>query len=75
MPSLAPRSWYEAVFGEAAWEKLDKWPRRTWQAYLDWYRDALQLPVRNDAPVERLCEEGDLVGGPGRRARPGERSG
>jgi cation diffusion facilitator CzcD-associated flavoprotein CzcO len=61
MPSLAPRSWYEAFFGEAAWDKLDKWPRRTWQAYLDWYRDALRLPVRNDAMVERFRQEGDLV--------------
>jgi cation diffusion facilitator CzcD-associated flavoprotein CzcO len=61
MPSLAPRSYYEAVFGEAAWDRLDKWPRHTWQAYLEWYREALDLPVRNDCQVERICQDGDLV--------------
>jgi cation diffusion facilitator CzcD-associated flavoprotein CzcO len=49
VPSLAPRSWFEAVYGEDGWERLGKWPRETWQAYLDWYRDTLELPVRNEA--------------------------
>src|SRR4029078_2521966 len=29
IPSLAPRSWFEAIYGEAGWEALDKWPRQT----------------------------------------------
>ncbi|MDQ0390493.1 NAD(P)-binding domain-containing protein [Labrys monachus] len=61
MPSLAPRSWFEAVFGEDGWEKLGKWPRQAWQAYLDWYREALDLPVRNDADVERFEMDGAAV--------------
>ena len=61
IPSLAPRSWFETRFGEAAWERLGKWPRQDWQAYLDWYRDALRLPVRNEAEVGRFSEDGDLV--------------
>lgn len=59
--SLAPRSWFEAVFGEDGWEALAKWPRQVWQDYLDWYRDTLDLPVRNDTRVDRIEAEGDLV--------------
>ena len=61
IPSLAPRSFFEVVFGEAGWHALGKWPRHTWQAYLDWYRDVLDLPVRNDARVDAIEPEGDLV--------------
>ncbi len=61
VPSLAPRSWFEAVFGEEGWEKLGKWPRQAWQAYLDWYREALDLPVRNDANVTGFEMDGAFV--------------
>ena len=62
IPSLAPRSWFEALFGEEGWESLGKWPRHTWQSYLNWYRDILELPVRNDARVDRIDVDGDFVG-------------
>ena len=61
IPSLAPRSFFEAVFGEDGWAALDKWPRHTWQAYLDWYRDVLALPVRNDARVDAIEPDDALV--------------
>jgi FAD-dependent urate hydroxylase len=61
IPALAPRSWYEAVFGEAGWQALGKWPRQAWQAYLDWYRYALDLPVRNEACVTAFDDEAGLV--------------
>ena len=61
IPSLAPRSWFEAMFGEDAWERLDKWPRHTWQSYLNWYRDVLALPVRNEAKVTLLEQHGNIV--------------
>jgi FAD-dependent urate hydroxylase len=61
IPSLAPRSWFEAVFGEEGWDALDKWPRVAWQDYLNWYREALQLPVRNDTRVEAIDPDGDIV--------------
>ncbi len=61
IPSLAPRSWFEAVYGEAGWEALGKWPRHDWQDYLDWYRAALALPVRNDARVDGFGPEGGLI--------------
>ena len=61
IPSLAPRSFFEAVFGEEGWHALGKWPRHTWQAYLDWYREVLRLPVRNDARIDAIEPDGDLV--------------
>ena len=61
IPSLAPRSWFEAVYGEAGWEALGKWPRHDWQDYLDWYRATLELPVRNDARVDGFTPDGDLI--------------
>ncbi|WP_040508820.1 SidA/IucD/PvdA family monooxygenase [Gluconobacter morbifer] len=48
IPSLTPQSWYEARYGAEAWEKLDKISRQDWQAYLDWLRDVLEIPVTND---------------------------
>ncbi|MCW6512165.1 NAD(P)/FAD-dependent oxidoreductase [Lichenifustis flavocetrariae] len=61
IPSLAPRSWFEAVFGEDGWEQLGKWPRQAWQAYLDWYRAALDLPVCNDVEVRGFEQDRDFV--------------
>jgi hypothetical protein len=61
IPSLAPRSWFEAMFGEDGWERLEKWPRHTWQSYLNWYRDVLALPVRNEARVTLLEQHGAIV--------------
>ncbi|WP_018915985.1 NAD(P)-binding domain-containing protein [Vreelandella zhanjiangensis] len=59
--SLTFRAWYEAQFGNPAWEALDKIPRPTWMAYLSWYRDVLKLPVENDVKVEHVTPEGDLL--------------
>ncbi|MDI2089965.1 NAD(P)-binding domain-containing protein [Commensalibacter oyaizuii] len=46
--NLSFRSWYEASFGEQAWQDLDKIPKETWKEYLDWFRDINQLPVESD---------------------------
>lgn len=48
IPSLTPQSWFEARYGVEAWKALDKISRQDWQAYLDWLRDVLSLPVQND---------------------------
>jgi cation diffusion facilitator CzcD-associated flavoprotein CzcO len=61
IPSLAPRSWYEATFGEEAWDKLGKWPRESWQDYLNWYRAALDLPVVNAMQVDRIEDDAPFV--------------
>lgn len=57
--SLTFRAWYIAQYGDAAWEALDKIPRVLWMDYLRWYREVLDLPVRNDVRVEAIRWEGD----------------
>jgi cation diffusion facilitator CzcD-associated flavoprotein CzcO len=59
IPSLTFRAWYEAQFGRAGWDALDKIPRLQWMDYLRWYRRALALPVRNDHRVTDVLPRGD----------------
>lgn len=47
VPSLTFRAWFEAQWGEDAWEALDRIPRGQWMDYLRWYRKVLALPVEN----------------------------
>lgn len=47
IPNLTPHAWYEARFGEEAWENLHLLPKELWAEYLQWYRATLQIPVRN----------------------------
>lgn len=58
VPSLTYRAWYEAQFGAEAWDKVDRISRGEWMAYLRWLRAVLELPVRNDAKVERIERAG-----------------
>ena len=51
VPSLTFRAWWEAQHGAEGWEALGKIPREEWMCYLAWYRETLQLPVRNDTRV------------------------
>jgi hypothetical protein len=61
-PSLTPRAWYEAQWGAEAWERLGKFPNAMWQAYLDWYRRVLDLPVENGVEAVSIGPAEDLVG-------------
>ncbi|PZU11689.1 NAD(P)/FAD-dependent oxidoreductase [Sphingomonas sp.] len=54
VPSLTFRAYWEARAGKAAWEEIDKIPRRDWMAYLRWYRGVLDLPVRNETKLVRV---------------------
>lgn len=47
IPNLTIRSWYEAQFGNTAWEGLGLIPKETWADYLRWFRSFLQIPVRS----------------------------
>ncbi|MGR0160458.1 FAD-dependent oxidoreductase [Paenarthrobacter nitroguajacolicus] len=51
IPSLTPRAWYEARYGAEAWEALTYFPLEGWVAYLRWFREVLDLPVRNNSDV------------------------
>src|SRR5450432_1657467 len=54
VPSLTPRSWYEAQHGPGSWEAMGLIPKETWAAYLGWYRRTLEIPVRPDTRVGAL---------------------
>ena len=59
IPSLTFRAWFEAQFGRAEWDALDKIPRLQWMDYLRWYRAVLALPVHNGHRVTDLLPRGD----------------
>ncbi|MBP2231923.1 cation diffusion facilitator CzcD-associated flavoprotein CzcO [Azospirillum agricola] len=54
IPSLTPRAWFEAKHGPDAWERITSIPRGDWNAYLLWFRDTLDLPVRNGTSVTAI---------------------
>ena len=45
--ALTFRAWFEAQFGSAAWQALDKIARLQWADYLRWYRRVLGIELRN----------------------------
>jgi len=61
IPSLTVQAYWEAKFGRAAWVALDRIPRLEWFRYLEWFRDVLEIPVRNDMEVVSIDGDADLV--------------
>lgn len=61
LPALTFRAWFEAQFGLAAWEALDKIPRTQWMDYLRWYRKVTRLDVRNEHHVLQVNPRDDGV--------------
>jgi FAD-dependent urate hydroxylase len=59
IPALTFRAFYEAQYGLAAWQALDRAPRSMWMDYLIWYRKVLGLPVCNEVSVERVRARSD----------------
>ena len=55
-PSLSVQAWYTAHHGAAAWDALDRIPRKAWAGYLAWYRATLDLPVESDTFVTDVRE-------------------
>jgi FAD-dependent urate hydroxylase len=49
IPNLGFQRWYEAQYGEAAWQQLGLIPKELWADYLFWYRQFLGIPVRSDS--------------------------
>lgn len=54
IPSLTFRAFWEAQHGAAGWDALDRIPRAEWMAYLRWYREVLDLPVRNGVRLDLI---------------------
>jgi FAD-dependent urate hydroxylase len=48
IPSLTFRAWYEARFGDAAWQALHKVWRLDWRDYLLWVRRQVGLAVQGE---------------------------
>ncbi|MFS7305206.1 NAD(P)-binding domain-containing protein [Rahnella inusitata] len=61
LPQLTFRAWFTAQWGSEAWESLDKIPKQQWMEYLVWYRNVLDLPVRNNVRMTGIAEAGDLI--------------
>lgn len=59
IPSLTVHAWYEAKYGEDAWQKIKYIPRLDWAEYLQWLRNFLNTPIVNNTKVGALkwCEE------------------
>jgi cation diffusion facilitator CzcD-associated flavoprotein CzcO len=51
LPSLGYQAWHEARYGAASWQALYLITRQDWAAYLDWVRETVGVPVRNEAEV------------------------
>ena len=58
LPALTFRAWYEAQWGEDAFDALGKIPKGMWMDYLRWYRDVLNLPVVNETRVSGRAGRG-----------------
>jgi FAD-dependent urate hydroxylase len=61
LPPLTFYAWYQAQFGRAAWEALEKIPRLQWSEYLSWYRRVLALDVRSEHEIKRVRPRQDHV--------------
>jgi cation diffusion facilitator CzcD-associated flavoprotein CzcO len=59
IPSLTYQAWHEAKFGEASWRELDLISREDWADYLAWYRNVLDLPVRNGHELTDIAPAAD----------------
>jgi cation diffusion facilitator CzcD-associated flavoprotein CzcO len=57
--TLTFRAWFEAQFGLAAWDELDKIPRLQWMDYLRWYGRVMRVDVRNQHRLERVLPRAD----------------
>ncbi|MEO6984902.1 MAG: NAD(P)/FAD-dependent oxidoreductase [Paralcaligenes sp.] len=54
LPALTFRAWFEAQYGQQAWDALDKIPRLQWMAYLHWYRKVMKLDIQNEHYVKNI---------------------
>jgi len=61
IPSLTFRAWCDARHGAGTWDRLDRIPRLWWMDYLAWYRQALDLPVRNRVQVSAVVPVSDRL--------------
>lgn len=61
LPQLTFRAWFTAQWGKEAWQALDKIPKDQWMDYLIWYRQVLNLPVRNNVRITAITPQDNLI--------------
>ncbi|SDZ31349.1 FAD-dependent oxidoreductase [Herbiconiux ginsengi] len=54
VPAASPRAWFDARYGEDAWERIDQFPTADWHAFLEWYRISMGITVRFDTTVTEI---------------------
>lgn len=54
IPSLTFRSYYEAAYGTSAWSELYKVKNRTWQEYISWVRQRLNIPLLSQTKITAI---------------------
>ncbi|MBP2231880.1 cation diffusion facilitator CzcD-associated flavoprotein CzcO [Azospirillum agricola] len=54
IPALTFQAWHEALYGADAYAALGNVPRLLWADYLDWFRAAAGIPVRNGTRLRRV---------------------
>jgi FAD-dependent urate hydroxylase len=52
--ALGFQSWFEARFGAAAYDAIDRIERTRWAEYLAWYRHFLGIPIRYGTRLARI---------------------
>ncbi len=73
LPNLTFQAWYEAQYGEAGFEELVRVPRETWMAYLNWFRQLMDLPIENETRLMDIRPDGLFIRvGVERHGRPAE---
>lgn len=58
---LGFRAWYEALYGPAAFDALDRIPRTAWADYLGWYEQVTAAQVRYRTRLLAIEPMGDLL--------------
>ena len=54
LPSLTYEAWHLARHGRTDWDAVPLIRAADWADYLDWYRETLDLPVRNEVALIRI---------------------
>jgi cation diffusion facilitator CzcD-associated flavoprotein CzcO len=54
IPHLTCRAWYEAQFGEQAWNELGKIPTVLWGNYIQWLHKVLAISVESNSRLKEV---------------------
>lgn len=58
--ALSFQAWYEARFGAAAYDAIDRIERTQWADYLAWFRHFLEIPIRYGVRLARIEPAGSF---------------